>query len=186
MRLHVKFDIEKICKDLLSHKLDELGVNYNLSSFGEVEIMQTLNEKEKKQLQHILNNSGMKIVNDQNMIIVEKIKALITELIRQDATSAKIVVSDYIEGKLPYSYNYLSRVFSEVTYMSLEKYVILQKIDYVKELLMEQNLSLTQIAYKLNYSSVAHLSKQFKKHTGFSPSSFKELKKKLKNNTTNQ
>lgn len=183
MKIQVKFDFLTICNNLLATKLDHLGIKYNLIPPGDIEITQKLNKQEEAALFEALNSSGIEVVNDQQLILVQRIKDILSEIIRLDTYSERTKVSAYLEDKLPHSYNYLSRIFSEIAHMSIEKFMILKKIDYVKELLIQDNLSLTEIAYKLNYSSVSHLSRQFKKTTGFSPSKFIELKKRLK--TTN-
>lgn len=182
MKVQVRFNVEKVCNNLLKEKLKILGYTFKLGTFGEVEITQSLSKKQREELMDLLNSSGMRVVNDQQTILVQKVKAIIEEVVRHEPTAMKLNISQILKSKLPYSYTYLSRIFSETMHISLEKFVILKKIDYVKELLTEQNLSLTEIAHQLNYSSVAHLSKQFKNTTGFSPSTFVRLKKQIKNN----
>ena len=113
------------------------------------------------------------------MIVVEKTKDLIVKLIRTTDGDNRMNISDYLEQHLPYSYTYLSRIFTEYTHMGIEKFFILKKIEFVKELLTTSNLTLTEISYKSGYKSVAHLSKQFKNTTGFSPTRFRTLKQKM-------
>ncbi len=182
MKIQVKFNVTEICNNLLEEKLKVLGYPFKLGTYGEVEITQSLSDKEKQEMMAILNSSGMSVVNDQQTIVIQKVKAIIEDLIKHEPTAVKLNISEFLKEKLPYSYTYLSRIFSESMHISIEKFVILKKIDYVKELLIEHNLSLTEIAHQLNYSSVAHLSKQFKNTTGFSPSTFIKLKKQIKNN----
>lgn len=182
MKIQVKFNVKEVCNNLLEDKLKELGYSFKLGAFGEVEITQALNDKEKKEVMALLNSYGMNVVNDQQTIIVQRVKAIIEDLILHEPTAMKLNISEFLKEKLPYSYTHLSRIFSENMHISIEKFVILKKIEYVKELLIEQNLSLTEIAHQLNYSSVAHLSKQFKNTTGFSPSHFIKLKKRIENN----
>lgn len=182
MKIQVKFNIEQVCKDLLAQKLDNLNIRYRLEGTGEIDVLEPLNEKEQEVLLETLNSGGVEVVNNHQMIIVNKIKQVIREVIHSDTYDSKYNLSEYLEQKLPYSYVYLSQIFSELTYLTIEKYVILKKIDYVKELLLENELSLSEIAFKLGYSNVAHLSNQFKKTTGFSPSSFTKLKLKMKTN----
>ncbi|WAC03147.1 AraC family transcriptional regulator [Lacinutrix neustonica] len=179
MKIQVKFDVQLICKNLLIEKLDQLGVVYRLNPPGGIEILQNLDKEQKVVLFHELNTSGIEVIGDQQLIRVQKVKEIISNLVRLDTFDESMKVSAHIEEKLPYTYSYLSRIFSETAHISIEKFLILKKIDFVKELLTEQNLSLTEIAYKLNYSSVSHLSKQFKNTTGFSPSYFLNLKKQL-------
>ena len=179
MKIQVKFDFETICKNMLSDKMNDLDIKYQLNTHGEIEILQSLNQEQRDLLFTTLNSSGIEVVNNQQTIVAQKVKNIIAKMVREEQLDEQFKVSTYIEGQLPYSYSYLSRIFSETTHMSLEQFVILKKIDYVKELLMEDRLSLTEIAFKLHYSSVAHLSKQFKKTTGFNPSYFVRLKKQL-------
>ena len=182
MKVQVKFNFETICNNLIASKLDVLEIAYHLNPPGEIEILQKLTKEQTSQLLKELNSSGIEVVNDQQLILVQRIKELLNIIVRLDGSESRIKISSYLEEKLPYSYSYLSRVFSEVEHMVIEKFLILKKIDYAKELLTEDQLSLTEIAFKLNYSSVAHLSKQFKKTTGFSPSNFINLKRKIKSN----
>ena len=179
MKVQLKYDYDKICKNFLKQKLAFLDIKYKVNSAGEIEILQPLNAEEKEQLFLILNSDGISIINNHNKIIVQKIKELIVQMIHLDNDSRKMNLSQYLEDKLPYSYIHLSKVFSEDTYMTIEKFTILKKIEYVKELLSENRLSLSEIAYRLNYSSVSHLSNQFKKTTGLTPSYFLNLKKQL-------
>ncbi|MHA7056981.1 helix-turn-helix domain-containing protein [Aquimarina sp. M1] len=179
MKIQVKFDTLEICNNALKDKLDSLKLKYRLNTFGEVEILESLSQEERENLFEVLNTGGVETVSNHQMILVDKIKKLIVDLIESETSKEKVNFSEYLEQKLPYSYAYLSRIFSDLTHITLEKFIILKKIDYVKELLIEKNLSLSEIAYKLNYSSVAHLSNQFKKTTGFSPSSFVDLKHQL-------
>lgn len=182
MKVQVKFNFVTICNNLIANKLDVLDIAYKLNPPGEIEILQKLNKEQTSLLYKVLNTSGVEVINDQQLILVQRVKELLNAVVRLDGFDRRIKVSAYLEAKLPYTYSYLSRIFSEVEHMVIEKFLIMKKIDYAKELLVEDNLSLTEIAYKLNYSSVSHLSKQFKKTTGFSPSNFMSLKQKLKTN----
>jgi AraC-like DNA-binding protein len=133
----------------------------------------------KEQLEIFNNNlkkSGLELLDDKKNILGEKIKALIVEMIHYEDEVPKVNDSDYISEKLGYDYTYLSNTFSEVKGMTIQQYIILHKIERVKELLIYDELTLTEIAHKLHYSSVAHLSNQFKKGTGLTPTYFKELK----------
>lgn len=180
MKIHVKFDFQYICKNLLSDKLNRLNVAYKIHSTGEIEILQKLNIEEKELLFKELNSSGIEVINSQQMMIVQQIKIVITDIVRRESHGDKVKISEEITNKLPYTYSYLAKIFSDITHITIEKFLILKKIDYVKDLLIEDDLSISEIAYKLNYSSVSHLSKQFKKTTGFNPSYFVNLKKQLK------
>ncbi|WP_179022499.1 AraC family transcriptional regulator [Winogradskyella forsetii] len=179
MKIQVKFDFLSICNNLLSEKLVRLGIKYKLNSSSEIEILERLSPEDKMLLYKELNSSGIHVIDNHQSILVQRVKNILMEIIKLDNYNDDFKVSAYIEDRLPHSYSYLSRVFSEATFMSIEKFLILKKIDYVKDLLIEDGLSLTEIAYKLNYSSVSHLSRQFKKTTGFSPSYFVNLKKQI-------
>ncbi len=183
MKVQVKFNFETICNNLIASKLDVLEIAYKLNPPGEIEILQKLTREQSSKLFKNLNTSGLEVVNDQQLVLAQRVKELLNTVVLSADPNQRIKISSYLEEKLPYSYSYLSRVFSEVEHMVIEKFLILKKIDYAKELLVKDQLSLTEIAYKLNYSSVAHLSKQFKKTTGFSPSKFINLKRKIKSNS---
>ncbi|WP_047545522.1 helix-turn-helix domain-containing protein [Psychroserpens sp. Hel_I_66] len=179
MRIQVKFDVPKICNSLLIKTLSDLNIKYKLHTIGEIEILQRLNDSQKKSIFEALNSNHIQVISDQQLVIVQQVKEILTEIVRIENFEDDFKVSSYIENRLPYTYSYLAKMFSEHANISIEKFLILKKIDFVKELLLEGNLSLTEISYKLNYSSVSHLSKQFKKTTGFSPSGFMDLKTKL-------
>lgn len=182
MKFKLRYNYQKICDDLLSSKLAELGLPYSLDSQGEVCILRSLTDTDKKKFVETLSKAGIEVVQDHNMMIVQQVKELLYNLVRSNQLIENLKVSEYIESKLPYSYNHITRIFSENTHTSIEKFLILKKIDYVKELLVEGKLSLSEIAYKLNYSDVSHLSKQFKNTTGLSPTYFLNLKNQLKTN----
>jgi YesN/AraC family two-component response regulator len=145
---------------------------------GEAEIMEDLSKAQIQQLNAALNKSGLELMDDNKTILVEKIKTIIIELIHYSEEQIKVNLSDYLSGKLNHNYTYLSNLFSEVKGTTIEKYYLSHKIERVKELLVYEELNLTEIAFKLHYSSVAHLSNQFKKMTGLTPSHFKNLKEK--------
>ena len=162
-------------------ELDKLGLHYIMVDLGEAEIMEKISETQIKKLDLSLRESGLELMNDSNAILVERIKTTIIELIHINDQELKINLSDYLSEKLKHNYTYLSNLFSKVKGTTIEKYYIVHKIERVKELLVYDELNLTEIAYKMHYSSVAHLSNQFKKVTGLSPSHFKNLKQKRRN-----
>lgn len=169
------------CKMAVKSELDKLGLHYIVVDLGEVEIKETLSNIQHEQLKIALLKSGLELMDDKKAILIEKIKNVIIEMIHYSEESPKTNFSDFLSKKLNYDYTYLSNLFSEVTGTTIEHYIIAHKIEYVKELLIYDELNLSEISYKLNYSSVAHLSAQFKKITGLTPTFFKQLKHKKRN-----
>lgn len=166
-------------------ELAKLGLDFVVVDLGMVQIMEDISAEDRETLRVNLLNSGLELMEDKKSILIEQIKAVIIEMIHYSEDTLKINYSDYISEKLNYDYTYLSNVFSEVKGMTIQQFIILNKIERVKELLLYDELNLTEISYKLNYSSVAHLSNQFKKVTGLSPSFYKQLKQKRDNNLEN-
>lgn len=166
------------CKMAVKTELDKLGLHYTKVELGEVEVMEDISEEQRIQLKTELLKSGLELMDDQKSILIEKIKNTIVEMVHYNEELPKINFSDYLSEKLKHDYTYIANLFSEVTGITIEHYIIAHKIERVKELLLYNELSLTEISYKLNYSSVAHLSNQFKKVTGLTPSFFKQLKNK--------
>jgi AraC-like DNA-binding protein len=166
------------CKLLVRDKLNKLGIEYDSVDLGEVELPEDITDQQKSQLKASLAEAGLELMDDRKKILIEKIKAVVVEMVHYADEFPTTNFSDYISEKLHYDYTYLANLFSEVKGTTLEHFVIAHKIERVKELLIYDELSLTEIAYKLNYSSVAHLSNQFKKITGLTPSFFKKMKDK--------
>lgn len=166
------------CKMVVKAELEKLGLHYGAIELGEVEIKETLSAKQKGQIKTALLKSGLELMDDKKSILIEKIKNVIIELIHYSEELPNINFSDFLSEKLDYDYTYLANLFSEVQGTTIQQYIILHKIERVKELLVYDELNLTEIAYKLHYSSVAHLSNQFKKVTGLTASHFKELRHK--------
>ncbi len=175
MKLFIKFDFNAVCRQVLREKLDEIDVKYNILGFGEVDILENLSSEKYDELASALGNYNIEIVENQKSILVQKIKDAIIDMVFNEETNVNVKTSVYLADTLGHSYGYLSNLFSEVTYTSIENFIILQKIEYTKQLVIKGNLSLTEIAFKLNYSSVAHLSTQFKNTTGITPSAFKRI-----------
>jgi AraC-like DNA-binding protein len=173
------------CKMLVKAELSKLGLHYIVVDLGEVEIKEDITTEQREQLKIALLKTGLELMDDKKAILIEKIKKVIVEMIHYADELPKIKNSDYISEKLNHDYTYLANLFSEVTGITIEHFIIAHKIEKVKELLLYDELSLTEISYKLNYSSVAHLSKQFKKATGLTPSFFKQLKDKRRNTLEN-
>lgn len=163
---------------LVKEELKKLGLHYIVVDLGEVEIMENLTPEIRDQLMASLLESGLELMDDKRSILIERIKNVITEMIHYSDELPVTNYSDFISQKLQYDYTYLSNIFSEVKGITIQQFIIIHKIERVKELMLYDELNLTEISYKLNYSSVAHLSNQFKKITGLSPSQFKQLKDK--------
>ena len=178
MKLYIKYMVSIRCKLLVKAELKNLGLHFIVVELGEVEIMENISPRQREQLKSSLAQSGLELMDDQKANLIEKIKKVIIEMIHYAEELPRIKNSDYISEKLNYDYTYLANLFSDVAGITIEHYIIAHKIERVKELLMYDELNLTQISYKMNYSSVAHLSNQFKKVTGFTPSHFKQLKDK--------
>jgi AraC-like DNA-binding protein len=157
-------------------ELDKLKLHYIVVELGEVEIKEDITQSQREQLKAGLLESGLELMEDHRAILIESIKAAVNRMIHQEDEPLKINFSHYLSEILKHDYTYLANLFSEVTGCTIEHYIITRKIETVKELLIYNELSLTEISYKLNYSSVAHLSNQFKKVTGLTPSFFKQIK----------
>jgi AraC-like DNA-binding protein len=166
-----------VVKDVLKN----LGLHFMVVDLGEVEIMEDINEETRNELKKALIVSGLELMDDKKAMLIEKINNVITEMIHYSDEAPKMNYSDYISDKLKYDYTYLSNLFSEVKGITIQQFIIIHKIERAKELLLYDEMNLTEISYKLHYSSVAHLSNQFKKVTGLSPSQFKNLKDKRRN-----
>jgi len=169
----------------VKEELEKLNLNYISVDLGVVEVQDNITDEQIEMFANRLMKGGLELLDDKKNILVEKIKNVIIEMIHFSDELPKVNDSDYISEKLNYDYTYLSNTFSDVKGMTIQKYIIMNKIERVKELLLYDELSLTEIAWKLNYSSVAHLSNQFKKITGLTPTYFKELKHKRERNLEN-
>jgi AraC-like DNA-binding protein len=169
------------CKMIVKEKLKELGLPYTVVNLGEVELTKNITQQQREQLKKALLKSGLELMEDKKAILIEQIKNVIIEMVHYADELPKTNFSDYLSKKLNYDYTYLSNLFSETEATTIEHFIMLHKIERVKELIIYDELNLTEIAYKLHYSSVAHLSNQFKKITGLTPSFFKSLKDKKRN-----
>ena len=166
------------CKITVKEELKKLGLHFILVDLGEVEIMENLTEDQREQVKTELLNCGFELMDDRRAILIERIKNVIIEMVHYTDELPKTNFSDYLSEKLNHDYTYLSKLFSEVQGTTIEKFIISHKIERIKELIIYDELSLTEIALNMHYSSVAHLSNQFKKNTGLTPSHFKKLKNK--------
>lgn len=166
------------CKMVVKEALNKLGLHYVFVNFGEIEILEDLSATQREQLKQALKKAGLELMDDKKAILIEKIKSVIVEMVHYTKSPLKVNFSDFLAEKLQYDYTYLSNLFSEVVGITIEHFIIAHKIERVKELIVYNELNLTEISYLLDYSSVAHLSNQFKKVTGLRPSYFKKMKQK--------
>ena len=170
------------CKMMVQQEIEQLGLKNAVVNLGTVDIPDGITNEQLEIFRIKLAHLGLELLDDKKSILIEKIKNTITEMVHNADEQPKENYSEYLSEKLGYDYTYLSNVFSEVNGYTIQHFIIINKIEKVKELLLYNELNLTEIAYKLNYSSVAHLSYQFKKITGLAPSFYKSLKqKRLKN-----
>jgi AraC-like DNA-binding protein len=163
------------CKTVVREILRQMGLTFVVDHLGEVDVMQDISVEQRRQISVRLAESGLELMVDKKRILIEKIKNLIVEMVHHSSEVPKINFSDYLALKLAYDYTYLSNLFSEMQGTTVEQFIIAHKVERIKELISYDELNISEIAWKLNYSSVAHLSNQFKKKTGFSPSRFKQL-----------
>jgi len=185
LKLYIKYMVSLRCKMIVQEELKKLGLHYIIVDLGMVEILEDISAEQTEHLKEKLLKSGLELLDNKKSILIEKIKNVITTMIHYNDELPKVNYSDYISQKLNYDYTYLSNIFSEVKGVTIQQFIIIHKIERVKELLLYNELNLTEISYKLHYSSVSHLSKQFKKITGLSPSYYKQLKEKRKGNLEN-
>ncbi len=178
MKLFIKNMVCIRCKMVVKDELSKLGLRPVIVELGEAEIMENISASQREQIKTALLRSGLELMDDKKSVLIEKIKNIIVELVHYSEEPLTINFSEYLSRQLNHDYTYLANLFSEVQGITIEKFFIAHKIERVKELLVYNELNLTEIAYKMHYSSVAHLSTQFKKVTGLTPSHFKQLKDK--------
>lgn len=178
MKLFIKYMVSTRCKMVVKEELKKLGLHFMVVDLGEVDIMENISTETREQLKLALHSSGLELMDDKRAVLIEKIKNVIIDMVHYSDELPKVNYSDYISEKLNHDYTYLSNIFSEVKGITIQQFIIIHKIERAKELLLYDELNLTEISYKLNYSSVAHLSNQFKKVTGLTPSHFRQLKDK--------
>ncbi len=174
MKLYIKYMVSHRCKMAVKSVLNKLGLKYGTVELGKVHIKTNITAEQCAQLKVLLSKSGLELMEDKKVILVEKIKNIVIEMVQHADGGPQTNFSDYLTGKLNYNYTYLASLFSRITSTTIERYIIAHKIERVKELLLYEDFNLTEISYKLNYSSVAHLSQQFKKVTGVTPTFFKQ------------
>lgn len=175
MKIYLKYDMMNVCRTILQEQLEKLGLAYSLEGIGELEIKEPGTDEQVKQLMDALSKYGIEAVETQKSIIVQKIKDVITEMVFMEDELPALKISSYLAEKLNLRYTYLASLFSAITYTSIENFIILQKIERAKQLIITDELTFTEIAWKLNYSSVAHFSTQFKNATGLTPTAFQRI-----------
>jgi AraC-like DNA-binding protein len=178
LKLYIKYMVSARCKMAVKDELKKLGLHFIVVELGEVEVMENIPPAQREQLKASLLLSGLELMDDKRSVLIEKIKNAIIEMVHHSDEVIKVNFSDFLSQKLNHDYTYLANLFSEVQGTTIEQFVICHKIERIKELIIYNELNITEIAAKMNYSSVAHLSNQFKKVTGLTPSHFKQLKDK--------
>jgi AraC-like DNA-binding protein len=169
------------CKITVKDELKKLGLHFIMVELGEIEIMENISAQQRELLKVGLLSSGLELMDDKRSVLIERIKNVIIEMVHHSDEVVRVNFSHYLSEKLNHDYTYLSNLFSEVQGTTIEQFIIAHKIERIKELIIYGELNITEIAWKMKYSSVAHLSNQFKKMTGLSPSHFKQLKDKRRN-----
>jgi len=175
MELYIKYNIDMMCKVLLQQQLDKFKINCRVTEPGYVKFKENIPMETYNSFIESLKQFGIEIVDNQKSILVQKIKNAIIEMLYADKGMQSLKISSFLSEKLGESYRTLSQVFSEVTFISIENFIILHKIERVKQLLLTENMSLTEISFMMNYSSVAYLSQQFKNITGVTPTAFQKI-----------
>jgi AraC-like DNA-binding protein len=173
--------VSNCCKIAAKEAFKELGFHFVIAELGEVEVMETVTSEQREILRASLLKSGMQLMDDKRSVLIEKIKNVIIDMVHYSDELIKTNFSDFLSAKLSHDYTYMSNLFSEIQGTTIEQYIISHKVERIKELIIYGELNITEIAWKMNYSSVAHLSNQFKKVTGLSPTHFKNLKERKRN-----
>ena len=176
LKLFIKNMVCIRCKMVVKTELTKLGLHYTSVELGEVDIVEDISALEHEQFKAALLKSGLELMEDKKSVLIQKIKNVIIELVHYSEEPLAINFSEYLSQKLQHDYTYLANLFSEVQGTTIEHFLITHKIERVKELLVYDELNLTEIAYQMHYSSVAHLSAQFKKVTGFNASHYKKVR----------
>ncbi|MFO8055164.1 MAG: helix-turn-helix transcriptional regulator [Bacteroidales bacterium] len=182
VKLYIKYMVSLRCKLMVIEELNKLGLKYLVVDLGVVELLEDISLEQREQFRQNLLKSGLELLEDKKSILVERIKNVIVEMIHYSDELPEINYSHYISKKLGYDYTYLSNLFSEVKGITLQQYIITHRIEKAKELLLYDELNISEISYNLQYSSVAHFSNQFKRITGLNPSYYKKLKRKRMGN----
>ncbi|HQW43472.1 MAG: helix-turn-helix transcriptional regulator [Chitinophagaceae bacterium] len=178
MKLYIKNMVCIRCKMVVKDELSKIGIQNAFVELGVADIQEEISDVQHNQIKSALLKSGLELMDDKKSVLVQKIKSVIIELVHYSEDPLRVNFSEYLSQKLNHNYTYLANLFSEAQGTTIEKFFIKHKIERVKELLAYNELNLTEISYLMHYSSVAHLSSQFKKITGLTPSHFKQLKDK--------
>ncbi len=178
MKIYIKYNLKAACEKILQEQLDRLDLKYSLIGFGEVELKEVLSSEKLQELNTKLNNYSIEIVESHKSVLVQKIKNAIIEMVYMDEKLPNSKMSFYLAEKIGHSYGYISNLFTEVTYTSIAHFIALQKNERAKQLIITNQFTFTEIAWKLNYSSVAHFSNHFKDATGITPTAFQRIMKK--------
>jgi len=185
LKLYIKNMVCIRCQMVVKAELEKIGLKYGYVKIGEADIIGDVQPEQLKQLKLDLKKAGLILMDNKKSVLVEKIKSAVIELVHYTDDQIKVNLSDYLSEKLNYDYTYLANLFAEVKGVTIEKFYLTHKIERVKELIVYDELNFSEIAWKMHYSSVAHLSNQFKKYTGLSPSHFKMLKSKRRDTLEN-
>ena len=178
MKLRIKNMVSNRCKMLVREELNKFGLHFIIVTLGEVDVMEDLSVLQLEQIKENLLQAGLELMDNKQAILVDTIKNIIIKMVWKTDEPLKIKFSNFLSEKLHHNYTYLANLFSAIQGTSIQQFIILNKIERIKELMFYDELNITEISYKMNYSSVAHLSNQFKKVTGLTPSFFKKLKHK--------
>jgi AraC-like DNA-binding protein len=166
------------CKQVVKDALKKMGVHFIMVGLGEIDMMEDLSAAQRTQFKADLFEAGLELMDDKKAVLIERIKNVVVEMVHYADELPRVNFSSFLSSKLEYDYTYLANLFSEVQGTTIEQFIISHKVERIKELIIYDELNITEIAWKMNYSSVAHLSNQFKKATGLSPSHFKKMKEK--------
>ena len=176
MKLYIKYMVSQRCKIIVKEELTKMNLHFIAVDLGEIEIMENISVEEREQLSAALLKYGLELMEDNKEVLVEKIKNVVIEMVHYADDLPPVNDSDFISEKLKHSYTYLSNIFSEMKGITIQQFIIKNKVERIKELILYDDYNLTEIAYKLNYSSLAHLCNQFKKVTGLRATEYKHLK----------
>jgi AraC-like DNA-binding protein len=180
LKIYIKYMVSNRCKMAVKATLKELNLHFMVVDLGEVEIMENINPEQRELIRTSLLHSGLELMDDKKSVLIENVKNIIIEMVHHSDEMIKTNFSDYLSEKLGQNYTYLSNLFSEIQGTTIEKFIIAHKIERIKELIIYGEQNITEIAWNMNYSSTAHLSNQFKKVTGLTPTHFKKLKNNIR------